>query len=688
VAVPTPATWVVEYAAFALLNLCVAVLLGGVRPRRLANIVAAVMFGANAVQAAATGVRLGFLESTGPVPLSDSLNLALNAIVFAGFLVFPFVFPRRRLSPRWERALFVGAGAWAASVAIATALFPFPYFSNNPHHLWANLLAFTPFFGALVVGTVLLLDTYLTTPSATQRNQARYILAAYVLKLGAIGTLPPFATPIGAPIPAPFWLLVLDAALLGTALLVVPLAIASARLRGGGARAHLSADLLVLGMFPLLIVFTSGAFSEWEYSLVRPLLFAYAILRYQLLEVDVRERRAVVGATLLAGMAAVFVSVVTTLTQLDVDSGVATAVGFAVTVGAVGLLTWPLLQWLIAPAPGDHQTRDRELYRAALEEAVAANAGHDSTQDAVLRALRAKLAISDREHAVMEAGVRASFGKPSDGVAAGQTFLRRYRVERLLGEGGFGRTFLAHDEQVGRKVVLKAARVADAHEAKRLLREARVVARLHHPSVVTVFDVEQVAGDVFLVMEYVEGGSLQDRLRSGPLAWPEAAAVLDGLLAGLEAAHAKGILHRDLKPANILLTLDGRAKLADFGIARGPAGTGTVTGLSTDGRQPGSVPYMSPEQVRGKTLDARSDLYSLGVVGYEMVAGQPYLNLRGRDEFDVRLAILEEAPKLPLAGVPSAANEMLAELLAKEPAKRPPTAADVRRRLAQVTPAR
>lgn len=442
-------------------------------------------------------------------------------------------------------------------------------------------------------------------------------------------------------------------------------------------------------MFPLVVLLNSteatGA-PGWEYSLVRPFLFSYAILRYQLLEVDVRERRGVVGATLLFGMGGVFISVVMALQDLGVDPAVATAVGFVATIGAVGLLTWPLVQWLIAPAPGDHEQRDRELYRAALEEAVAATAGHDSTQDRILRTLRAKLQISDREHAVLEAGVRASFGKPSDGIASGQRFLGRYRVEKLLGEGGFGRTFLARDEQVGRAVVLKIARVADEHEAKRLLREARVVARLHHTNVVTVFDVEQVAGDVVLVMEYVDGGSLAERLRAGPLPWAQAHPIFDDLLAGLEAAHGQGILHRDLKPANILLTKDGRAKLCDFGVARAPAGTGTMSGgsLSADGTQPGSLHYMSPEQVRGKALDARSDLYALGVVWYEMLAGEPYLNFRGRAEFDARLAILEEAPKLPLAGVTEGVNRLLAECLAKDPAKRPGSAAEMRRRLANM----
>ncbi len=415
---------------------------------------------------------------------------------------------------------------------------------------------------------------------------------------------------------------------------------------------------------------------------VRPVLFTYAILRYQLLDLDIRNRRATIATTMLASTAAVYVVTAFHAQRYGIEPAIAAGIAFTLTVAAAGILLWPLVRVFFEVVPTDPERRDRELYRAALESSVAAPRDHETTDRSVLSALRARLRISEREHAAMEAEARALFKGPADELTVGQRFLGRYRVMSVLGEGGFGRTFLAEDEQMGRRVVLKAARANSSEDARRTLREARLVAKLRHPNIVTIYDAEQVGSSAFLVLEHVEGGSLADALKGAPRPWPPAKRVLIDALAALDAAHDQGIVHRDIKPANILLTADGRAKVADFGVARAPAGSGTVTGLSMAGGHPGSLHYMSPEQVRGGPLDGRSDLYSLGVVWYEMMADRPYLDFDGRTEFEARMAILDERPHLPLRGLPRSWNDLLASALAKDPHQRPSSAAEFRRRLA------
>ena len=206
-----------------------------------------------------------------------------------------------------------------------------------------------------------------------------------------------------------------------------------------------------------------------------------------------------------------------------------------------------------------------------------------------------------------------------------------YRLVRKLGEGGMGTVYLAFDEQLNRHVAIKVLRAdgdrtgpAAAGLAKRFLREAQSTARLNHPHTVTIYTVGQHAGQPFLVMEYVSGGSLAEELRkNGPLAWREAAAAVRDALLGLAAAHKAGVIHRDIKPANLMRAENGSVKLVDFGLARvvyGPAeGEFTYPGAFV-----GSPSYASPEQAAGVArIDARSDLYSLAATWYALLTGQP-----------------------------------------------------------------
>ena len=203
--------------------------------------------------------------------------------------------------------------------------------------------------------------------------------------------------------------------------------------------------------------------------------------------------------------------------------------------------------------------------------------------------------------------------------------LGRYRIERPLGHGAMGEVYLARDPQIDRPLAVKTLRLVGIREEEvgerkeRLLREARTAGRLIHPHIVTLFDAGEQDGVLFLAFEYVAGSDLARRLQSGPLPVGEALRIAREACEGLGCAHRAGIVHRDVKPSNLMLDADGRVKIADFGIAK-MQGQGTE--LTISGAVMGSPHYLSPEQVRGEELDGRSDLFSLGIVVYEMLSGR------------------------------------------------------------------
>lgn len=199
----------------------------------------------------------------------------------------------------------------------------------------------------------------------------------------------------------------------------------------------------------------------------------------------------------------------------------------------------------------------------------------------------------------------------------------RYRVLRTLGAGAMGEVYLAEDPQIGRLVALKTVRVEDGRAKEleerklRLLREARAAGRLLHPNIVTLFDAGEDQGLLYLAFEYVAGTDLSRRVNEGPpLSLGEALSILRQAAEALDYAHAQGVVHRDIKPSNLMLTPEGRVKIADFGIARLSDQTSDLT---MTGSVVGSPHYLSPEQIRGETLDGRTDIFSLGVMFYEML---------------------------------------------------------------------
>jgi len=264
------------------------------------------------------------------------------------------------------------------------------------------------------------------------------------------------------------------------------------------------------------------------------------------------------------------------------------------------------------------------------------------------------------------------------------TVISHYRIVRRLGAGGMGEVYLAEDSTLSRKVAIKflaADSAADEKAKGRLTREARAAAQLDHPNICGIHEVGEDRGLAFIVMQYVEGETLAARMRRKPLELDEALDVGVQLTDALTEAHSHGIIHRDIKPQNIMLTARGHVKVMDFGLAKlvaDDAQPETESMLTGAGTVLGTVPYMSPEQVRGEPLDARSDLFSFGAVLYEMIAGtQPFA---AGSPADTISAILTRET-MPLARyspqVPGEVERIVGKALAKNREERYQTAKDL-----------
>ncbi|NNE07918.1 MAG: protein kinase [Gemmatimonadetes bacterium] len=271
--------------------------------------------------------------------------------------------------------------------------------------------------------------------------------------------------------------------------------------------------------------------------------------------------------------------------------------------------------------------------------------------------------------------------------------LAHYEIIEKLGEGGMGEVYRARDQKLGRDVALKVLSpelARDAERRHRFEREARAVAALNHPNIVTLYSIEEAEGVHFLTMEHVEGQTLSSSIVPGGMELADFFRIAIPLADALSAAHAKGIAHRDLKPANVMFDARGHVKILDFGLAKlldsgSEAEETMVAGpddMTGEGRIVGTVAYMSPEQAEGREIDARSDVFSLGIVLYEMATGaRPF---RGKTNISTISAILkdEPAPVTELRPVaPRHLGRIIARCLAKDPDRRYQTAIDVRNEL-------
>jgi eukaryotic-like serine/threonine-protein kinase len=251
--------------------------------------------------------------------------------------------------------------------------------------------------------------------------------------------------------------------------------------------------------------------------------------------------------------------------------------------------------------------------------------------------------------------------------------LGNYRLLDRLGAGGMGEVWRAEDTRLMRQVAIKilSERIANDPEWKaRFLREARTIAQMNHPNIATIYSIEQEADKFFIAMELVEGESLSTVMARGPLEPVEAVRIIRQVAEALAEAHDKGIVHRDVKPDNVILGKRG-VKVLDFGIAKQITSTSDAPTLTQAGLIVGTPFYMSPEQALGRPVDARSDLFSLGVVLYEAVAGKRPFEGESVTETMMNI-IMQEPPELPAIApkVPAALNEIVTRALQKKPERR------------------
>jgi len=327
-----------------------------------------------------------------------------------------------------------------------------------------------------------------------------------------------------------------------------------------------------------------------------------------------------------------------------------------------------------------------ERQEAALGEACAGDPALLSEARSILRAARST-------HDFLGAPARLTGEDAGAPVEDWPTLLGRtlghYQIQERLGAGGMGEVFRARDLALGRESAVKVLpRLVRPELRRRLLREAEVAARLQHPSIATFFEAGEDQGEAFIAMEFVQGQTLRARLRKGPLSFDESLSLASCLLGALGHAHAAGLLHRDIKPENVMVTGPRSAKLLDFGIACGLA-------VSRPGPEPeaaltveraavvGTVGYMSPEQLRGEALDARSDLFQVAIVLYECLTGQPAFG--GSSPVERAAATLVGDVDLTVLagrGLPPGLGPILARALSRDRERRYPTATAFLRDLA------
>jgi predicted ATPase/predicted Ser/Thr protein kinase len=263
--------------------------------------------------------------------------------------------------------------------------------------------------------------------------------------------------------------------------------------------------------------------------------------------------------------------------------------------------------------------------------------------------------------------------------------LAHYKVVRQLGAGGMGEVYLAHDTVLGRSVALKVlpSRKTDLPGLRRFVEEAKAASALNHPHIATIHELQQAGGIHFIVMEYVEGETLKAKVARGPLHSAEIVKIATQIAGALDVAHSAGILHRDVKSSNIIITPRGHAKVLDFGLAKrtmwhesladDPTWEATQSGVVV-----GTVPYLSPEQALGSTVDCRSDLFSLGVVLYEMATGR--LPFSGSTPYETMDFIVHHEPTgigSINPGIPAGLERLIARCLAKKPERRFQSAAEL-----------
>jgi len=319
----------------------------------------------------------------------------------------------------------------------------------------------------------------------------------------------------------------------------------------------------------------------------------------------------------------------------------------------------------------------QELYEAAIAlppEKRAEFLAQACPADAGLRGEVQSL-LAQPANSFLESAPLSAIKTLSPGVKLGN-----FEIVELIGRGGMGEVYRARDSRLKRDVAIKvlpAGLARDPDRIARFEREARAAGALNHPNIVAVYEIGREDGTYWIATELVAGEPLASAIERGPLALQKALEIATQIAEGLTAAHAAGIVHRDLKPANIMVTRDGRVKILDFGLAlrQRTSQDSTTMHMTDEGTVLGTAGYMSPEQVRGETVDQRSDLFSFGVILYEMLGGKRAF--AGASSVEVMHAILKEDPGELPASVPPAIDRIVRRCLQKDRERRFQTAADL-----------
>ena len=321
----------------------------------------------------------------------------------------------------------------------------------------------------------------------------------------------------------------------------------------------------------------------------------------------------------------------------------------------------------------ENYQRVKEIFQAVLELAPDERRPHLDkicSNDVALRDEVERL-LDSHDSGYLERPAAERFAEEivSVGFAAGE-MVGHYRIVEKIGSGGMGEVFLAEDVELGRLAALKFLTVEFAEDKEhlhRFLREAKAVSTLNHPNIMTVYEIGEIAGARYIAAEYIRGVNLRQHMNGEPLERGETLRIAVQIAAGLEAAHEAGIIHRDIKPDNVMIRDDGLVKVLDFGLAkRAPQRDANfeLSHLTEQGMVIGTVAYMSPEQTQGRTIDGRTDLWSLGVVLSEMLTGiQPF---DGESKADTIAMILMEDPPPLNESIPEELRRIVSKCLEKK----------------------
>lgn len=687
----------------------IGVLLFFVRTRRVYTMVLALFLIAwGALLGTGAGVR--WLASAGMVATARVALLAHVALLVDAYLplaYFASVYPVRHGPSRsWAgvAALLAPAAAGTAALVAAPTLFHAGVAPGGTvgiegrgplYHVFQTL-----FLLAFLYAILSLYRYQDRTRQRLEKRRALYVLSSFLLLIGFTATeaLTGQRVPVvdGGPAGVGFATLVLAARSVVAVAVVGAVAFAVAVDEDAGRPAE-RAMVVGAALVAVAAGATSGVWgaalgvdplSAWRLATVAGI--AYAIIRFETFDLEVKVVRGALGAALFAvAVAGAFATYRVLETLLGSTSlAVALAQALLAVLLAVTLVTGReegLVGGLVArmAEPRKLERRRFEVYEAALARAMAT--GRLDADRTFLVDLRHRLGISRAGHELVVRLVEDAPAGDVDRPAVGDRLGDRYRLEAAIGEGSGGRVFRAVDEDEDRTVVVKMLKLpaTDRQAAIRdFVREAHLAARVDDPHVVGILDMGVVADRPFLVMEHVAGGTLEERLEAeGRMAVPEAARIADQILAGLEAIHDRGIVHRDLKPSNVLLGGDDRARIADFGVATRQDPSATASGLGDVAQVAGTPATMSPEVARGEPATPRSDLYAVGVILFEMLAGEPYVELDGSARQMLRRIRSADPGPLP-EEVPAEVVRVVRRALAKAPEDRFASADEMRRALA------